>query len=467
MVCISRPGLNNKERAGRASNVGCRLSLRVRQGHRVRSRVQRQFQSAGPPACRPAGWPRHGWPAGRRRRDAHAPVHPRSAGNTAGSRQPTPRRRRWPRTWCARWAAARARARTWMTCAPSATRSSTRWPARSACNDPTRKGTMTETHHRGRKALPAVDTVDAHADEAALARAGAAATELVLYEAQVAEQARALAERLGYQGPLQPEMLEQGIRLEQRRAVDACLNIGVMLLLLKEQCAHGEFIDRLDRLGWDRTVAIRFMQAALKFARGSTSPQLLGAIGNQSKLFELLVLDDGEIKELGQDGAVHGITVDAIEAMGVRELRIALAAARRDKAAKDRLIQDKDGKLNQLAEQLHKRASSDAAEREAAQLKLLRGDTLAAEVALLRALSTIDTVMQDCATEAAELAARHSVDYLVQRIVDACASRGITVDLADRVSPIWASPIKEMAERGRAEMEARAAARKSASRSAS
>lgn len=318
---------------------------------------------------------------------------------------------------------------------------------------------MTDKTTRGRKPLPAADAVDVQADEAALARAGAAATELVLHEQQVAEHAHELALRLGYQGPLQPDLLEQGIRSEQQRAVSACLNIGSMLLLLKEQCPHGEFVERMERLGWDRFVATRFMSAALKFANVPTSQHLTKAIGSQSKLFELLVLDDGEIKELAEGGTVHGIDVDTIESMGVRELRTALADARRDKNAKDLVIKGKNDKIDRLSEQLHRRASSEPAEREAAQLEQLRGDTLAAEVALLRALATIDTVMQDCATEAAELAARHSVDFLVQKLVDACLSRGIAVDLEERVRPIWMAPIDEAVSAGRADMDAKTAAR--------
>jgi len=310
----------------------------------------------------------------------------------------------------------------------------------------------------GRKPLPPAEVVDANVNHEAVARAGAAATELVLHDERVAEQLHELSLRLQYQGPLQPDLLEQGIRIEQSRAIDACLNVGKMLLLLKEQCAHGEFTERVARLGIEASVARRFMQSSLKFA--SASPKLLQAIGNQSKLFELLILDDEDIQELSDGGTVHGITVDKIGSMGVIEMRNKLRDQDATLKAKDKVIEGKSKKIDALEEQLHRRASSEPAEREAAQLELLRGDCLAAETALLRALSTIDTVMQEPATEAAELAARHSVDFLVQKLVDACLSRGITVDLAERVSPIWTEPIKAMVAKGRAEGEAKAAARR-------
>lgn len=300
---------------------------------------------------------------------------------------------------------------------------------------------------RGRKPLPAADVVDVKLNDQALARAGAAATELVLHEEQVADNVRHVAKRLHYAGPLQPDLLEQGIRSEQGRAIDACLNIGRMLLLLKEQCEHGEFTARLDRLQIEARVARRFMQSSLKFA--AASPRLLDAVGSQSKLFELLILDDEEIAELSDGGTVRGVTVDKIAGMGVIEMRHALREQDATLKAKDKVIEEKNKKIDALSEQLHRRASSEPAEREAEQLKLLRGDTLAAETALLRALSTVDTVTQEPATEAAEVAARQSLDFLVQRLVDACLSRGINVDLAERVSPIWHQPIKDIAQKAK------------------
>jgi hypothetical protein len=58
-------------------------------------------------------------------------------------------------------------------------------------------------------------------------------------------------------------------------------------------------------------------------------------------------------------------------------------------------------------------------------------------------------VMQEPATEAAELAARQTVDYVVQRLADALAARGIAVDLmGERIDPAWAKAIADAAAAG-------------------
>lgn len=303
-----------------------------------------------------------------------------------------------------------------------------------------------EPSRRGRRQV-AHDVVDVQVNDAAVAAAGAAANALVLHEEQVADNVRQVAQRLHYQGPLQPDMLEMGVRDQQQRGVQAVLAIGAMLTLLREQCEHSDYEARLARLGFERSLAWRFQQAALKFA--DASPKVLDAIGSQSKVFELLVLDDEELDAFKSGDTVRGITLDKYATMTVSDARRTLRDQAATLKAKDQLIKDKSARIDELTEALHRRASSEPAEREKAQLDLLRADCLAAETALLRALATIDTTMQEPATEAAELAARHSVDYLVQKLVDACLSRGITVDLAERVSPIWAAPIQEAAQKGK------------------
>lgn len=114
-------------------------------------------------------------------------------------------------------------------------------------------------------------------------------------------------------------------------------------------------------------------------------------------------------------------------------------------AAKDKVIQAKSAKLDKIEEDAAARRNATMEEAEAFQMDDLRNDTLGAETSLLRMLATVDEVLAQPATGAAEQAARHSLDYLVQRIVDACNSRGITVDLAERVTPIWAQPIEAAA----------------------
>lgn len=160
--------------------------------------------------------------------------------------------------------------------------------------------------------------------------------------------AQALAEQLGYEGSLTVGALEDEIRFYQRRSVEACLELGKRLLILKELTPHGEFKHRVELLGIEERMARRFMAATAKFANRASTP-VLSAAGTQTKLLELLVLDDEEIAALEAGESARGITLDEIETMTVSELRAALREERDEAKAKDRLLEDKNKKLDELA----------------------------------------------------------------------------------------------------------------------
>ena len=137
-----------------------------------------------------------------------------------------------------------------------------------------------------------------------------------------------------------------------RRSVESCLEVGKGLAVLKAACGHGNFKARLDVLGIDMYVASRFISAASKFSNLRLNANLTAAIGNQTKLFELLVLDDEQAQELAEDGATAGITLDEVERMTVKELRAALREAREEARAKEdrraALIQQNEDLREQL-----------------------------------------------------------------------------------------------------------------------
>jgi hypothetical protein len=145
---------------------------------------------------------------------------------------------------------------------------------------------------------------------------------------------RAVAQQLGYQLPADctdPDLIQRDIAANMRRSVEACLQVGMGLTVLKSACQHGEFLARLDVLGIEVTVAQRFMHAARKFSNAATS-RLLGAAGNQSKLLEMLVLDDEQIEELELTGQTGELSLDDVATMSVKELRAALRQAKQDNA---------------------------------------------------------------------------------------------------------------------------------------
>lgn len=161
---------------------------------------------------------------------------------------------------------------------------------------------------------------------------------------QLAEIDRRFGGREGEIVPYQRERVIDEIRFFMGQSAQALLETGKRLLLMKEHESHGHWLECLQRIGIEPSVAQRAMKAAVRFGGSKTATtQLL----NKSKLIELMVLDDEAIAELDQGGTVAGLTLDKIERMGVRELRAALRAAEEKKAEKDRLIAAKDEELNE------------------------------------------------------------------------------------------------------------------------
>lgn len=191
-------------------------------------------------------------------------------------------------------------------------------------------------------------------DQSALKKAGAAATELQLLESQSSARVQAVAARVGYQLPADsadPDLIQRDIAANMRRSVEACLEVGRGLCVLKEACAHGQFLSRLDVLRIEPRVAQKFMQVAVKLSNAPTSA-LLKAAGSESKLFELMVLDDEQLEELVLTGETGELALDDIATMGVRELRQALREAREGAAAKDKVIEKQAETLTKHEERL-------------------------------------------------------------------------------------------------------------------
>jgi len=184
-----------------------------------------------------------------------------------------------------------------------------------------------------------------------------AANQLAVMHEERQATVRAVAAQLGYQLPADctdPDLIQRDIAANMRRSVEACLEVGRGLRVLKEVCEHGNFIARLDALGVDRHVAARFIQAATKFSNVPTSAHLTKAIGTQSKLLEMLVLDDEQIEELELTGQTGELKLDDIATMSIKELRATLREARENSHAKERLLADKNSKLDQLTEEVAK-----------------------------------------------------------------------------------------------------------------
>lgn len=175
-----------------------------------------------------------------------------------------------------------------------------------------------------------------------------------LAEQQHAAAVRAVAAQVGYQLPAEcvdPDLIQRDIAANMRRSVEACLEVGRGLMVLKTACEHGQFAARLDVLGIDKHVAARFMQSAAKFSKLPTSATLK-AIGNQSKLFEMLVLDDEQLEELELTGQTGELKLDDVATMSVKELRAKVRELKAEVTAKEDVLATRSAQINTLEEKL-------------------------------------------------------------------------------------------------------------------
>ena len=260
-----------------------------------------------------------------------------------------------------------------------------------------------------------------------------------------------LAMQLGYEGALTVGALEDEIRFYQQRSIEAVLELGKRLLILKEITPHGEFTKRIEMLGISKRTAQRFMSVVLKYSK-TTTLSLLEKSGNGSKLLELMVLDDDDIDVIDNGGSIGDVSLDSIETMTVRELKKALREAKADNDAKDQLVQKKDQKINELdakvtklesPAQIKKRAETEQQAIEKAALETLSTESIIFLNSLMRYQNSINDVL-DTANEKGIAQLFDRVDEAViatfQRIAQYSQSLGVQVDFENMVTPAWMFP---------------------------
>lgn len=154
--------------------------------------------------------------------------------------------------------------------------------------------------------------------------------------------------------PYDRDRLINEVRFYMTTAAEAMLETGKRLVLLKEVEGHGEFLKICEeRLLLSPRTAQQMMQAAIRYLSPELqnhTPKLIGL--GKSKLIELLAEDDDDLVALAEGGTVAGLELDDVERMSCRELRKALREARETVSAKERVMADKDAKINDLATQL-------------------------------------------------------------------------------------------------------------------
>lgn len=257
-----------------------------------------------------------------------------------------------------------------------------------------------------------------------------------------------LAAQLGYEGSLALGALEDEVRFYQQRTVESCMEIGKRLLLIKEQTPHGEFNKRIEILNFTPRMAQKFMSAVLKFSK-TNSNSLLQKAGNQTKLLELVMLDDDEIELLDQGGSIGDVNLDSIETMSVRELKKALREAKADGEAKDKLLQSKDQKINKLDTELSKSTSqaqilkkqeTEQQQLAASALETLHAACLTMHNNTARFVNEINSVLaaiEEHGLYSIQEQLEINVVATFQQIAQTSVELGIQIDFEAMVNPEW------------------------------
>lgn len=149
-------------------------------------------------------------------------------------------------------------------------------------------------------------------------------------------------------------------RQAARKTLEGMFELGRALIVLKEHTEHGRFREIAENdLGLHTREVTRLMNATRRFASPQmqkSAPRLMEL--GKSKLLELLVEEDDTLAELADGGDINGHTLDDVDRMTVKELRLALREARDTAEAKDKVIADKNAKIDQLAEKVAKKQSA-------------------------------------------------------------------------------------------------------------
>ncbi|WP_325197513.1 DUF3102 domain-containing protein [Kingella oralis] len=149
--------------------------------------------------------------------------------------------------------------------------------------------------------------------------------------------------------------IERG-RHAVRQTMEGMFELGRALIVLKEHTERGRFMEIVKReFGIGHNETARLMAATQRFATPQmqkAAPKLMDL--GKSKLLELLVEEDVTLIGLAEGGEVNGMTLDDVDRMTVRELRVALRENREDAQAKDKVLADKNAKIDELAEKLEK-----------------------------------------------------------------------------------------------------------------
>ncbi|EPB9486889.1 DUF3102 domain-containing protein [Citrobacter farmeri] len=246
--------------------------------------------------------------------------------------------------------------------------------------------------------------------------------------------------------PYERDRIVHETRFYMAQSAEAMLEAGKRLVILKENEPHGDFIDIVEsQLSLSKRTAQVMMQASVKYLSPKLEPkaQALALLG-KTKLFELMTEDDEDLVELADGGTIAGMSLDDIDRMTSRELKAALRESRETNAAQQRVLADKNEKIDSLSTKLEKKSRIQPPKPDE-EVKKLRAEVTAlaveAESAIaVRLSSAFETLCAYCAENMIDTP-RDFMAGLVCQLESTARSLRSTFDLPDEptgnAAPSW------------------------------
>ncbi|HEK0587201.1 Uncharacterised protein [Proteus mirabilis] len=270
----------------------------------------------------------------------------------------------------------------------------------------------------------------------------------------MAEHRLEIMQQFGEGLPYERDRIVHETKFYMAQSAEAMLEAGKRLIILKECEPHGDFTQIItEQLGLAERTARLVMQAAVKYCSPEleSKRQALAVLG-KTKLFELMTEDDGDLVELADGGTIAGMSLDDIDRMTSRELKAALREARETNAAQQRVLADKNEKIDTLSTKLEKKSRIQPPKPDE-EVKMLRAEVTAlsteAESAItVRLFSAFEILSAYCAENQIDTP-KDFMAGLVCELESATRNLRSAFDLPDEptgnVAPSWLTdPIPEI-----------------------
>lgn len=154
---------------------------------------------------------------------------------------------------------------------------------------------------------------------------------------------------LGYVGDrgYSLESAVSAIELGLQIGSSSVIAIGSALLAIKENEEYGKFLKVVEDFALDKRTYQNYMKVAFRMLNDEGYVKYKNIAKSQySKILNLMVLDDEELKELDSGGTVAGLTLETINESSVKEMRKKLKDKSKELDEKNKLLADKNVEID-------------------------------------------------------------------------------------------------------------------------